>query len=53
MAEPEILCEVSDDLIMPREEVLASSWRVPSGFQLTWAAMLEDEEAAEDTTPTP
>ncbi len=41
--EPEVLCEISEDLIGPPGEAFKSSWWLPSGAYLTWMAMLADE----------
>ena len=39
-----MIIEVSDSLRMPREEAMKSAWTVPTGFQLAWMEMLEEEK---------
>lgn len=44
--------DVSDSLIMPREQVKVSSWMPPSGAQLAWNDMdLEDRDACIENPP--
>ena len=46
--------DVSDNLIMPREQVKASSWMSPSVAQLAWNDMdLEDWDACIEKPPEP
>lgn len=39
-----MIIEISDSLRMPREEVHKTAWVVPTGFQLAWLEILEEEK---------
>lgn len=42
----EIIVTVSPELIKPREELIKSSWMVPSGAYLAWIELFGEENNA-------